>query len=158
MFELLSVLGGGLFRLLPSVLDFFHKKQELSHELDLLDKQMELAKLQGEQKIAEIQQQTDGDTERAWGAALSEAIKSQGTPTGVRWVDALSASVRPVVTYWWALVLYTAAKGIEIYVALSTAVPLLSLAPILLTDFDRAVIGSILGFWFCDRALRQLGR
>jgi hypothetical protein len=158
MLELISVLGGGIFRLFPSILDFFHKKQEMDHELNLLDRQMALAKVQGEQKLAEIQQQTEGDTERAWGNALTEAIKAQGAPSGIKWVDALSASVRPILTYWWAIGLYSTSKGIEIYIALLAATPIAAIAPILVTDFDRAVIGSVVGFWFADRALRKLGR
>ncbi len=42
---LLSLLGGGLFRLFPSVLEFFSKKRDLEHELRLLDRQMDLEKL-----------------------------------------------------------------------------------------------------------------
>ena len=31
---------------------------------------------------------------------LREAVRTQGEKTGVRWADALSISVRPVITYW----------------------------------------------------------
>jgi hypothetical protein len=41
--------------------------------------------------------------------ALREAVRTQGEKTGVRWADALSISVRPVITYWF-MALYCAAK------------------------------------------------
>jgi len=158
MLELLGLFGGGLFRLLPSVLDFFHKKQELAHELALLDKQMELDRMHADQKLAEIAAQSEGRTEGAWSDALAEAIRGQAAPTGIRWVDALSASVRPVLTYWWAIGLYTTYKSITIYLALLSNAGLVVVAGLLVTEFDRAVIGSVISFWFVDRALRKMTR
>lgn len=158
MLELLGLVCGGVFRLVPSVLDFFHKKQELAHELDLLERQIQLETIRNEQKREEIRLQTEGETERLWGSAMVEAIKGQSTPTGIKWVDALSASVRPVLTYWWALVLYSAYKAVAIYLALASNAGLVAIAPVLVTDFDRAVIGSVVSFWFVDRALRNMGR
>lgn len=167
--SLMSPLFGGLFRLLPSILDFLHKGQDNAHELAMVDKQIALAKVQSEQKISEIKAQgederatlaaqTDSNTEGAWSQALLDAIKAQGSMTGVKWVDALNQSVRPVITYWWCLLLYSVAKAVTLVVALQASTPLAQLAPLVVTDFDRSVIGSILGFWFVDRALRKLGR
>lgn len=169
MIELLSLVFGGVFRLLPSVMDWLHKGQDNAHELAMVDKQIALAKVQSEQKIAEIgaqggdtratlAAQVDGNVETGWSDALADAIKAQSNLTGVKWVDAMNQSVRPIITYWWCLVLYTAAKVVGITVALTDSAPLAQFAPILVTDFDKAVIGSILGFWFVDRALRKLGR
>jgi hypothetical protein len=51
--------------------------------------------------------------EAAWNVgavdALRDAVRTQGEKTGVRWADALSISVRPVITYWF-MALYCAAK------------------------------------------------
>jgi hypothetical protein len=169
MIELLSLICGGVFRLFPSFMDWMHKGQDNAHELAMVDKQIALAKVQAEQKLAEIHAQgdenratlaaqVDGNIEQGWSGALADAIKSQGEPTGVAWVDALSASVRPVLTYWWCLVLYTAAKAVAVIVAFKAGASLADFAPILVGDFDKSVIGSIFGFWFVDRALRKMGR
>jgi hypothetical protein len=91
-------------------------------------------------------------------AAWSAAISGQGKPTGVGWADALSASVRPVLTYWWCLALYTAAKAVAILVAWRSNTPLAAFAAILVTEFDTAIIGSIFSFWFVDRAIRHQGK
>lgn len=154
MIELLSLLGGGLFRLFPSVLEFFSKKRDLEHELKLLDKQMELENLRWQFKSQEIAAMSEAATEAEWAKALP-AAQTQ-TITKVRWVDAINASVRPILTYWWCLVLYTGYKCINVYVAVNGGAGLLEIAGVLVTEFDQAVIGSIIGFWFLDRALRKL--
>lgn len=169
MFELLGVIVGGIFRLAPTVLDLFHKGQDNTHELAMLDKQIELAKVNSENKRQEIADQTAADISRDAAAAsnavdveyakgLLEALKGQSSSTGVAWVDAFNASVRPALTYWWCIVTYTAAKIVYGVVAFQTHRPLSDFAGILLTDFDRQVVASIIGFWFVDRALRKLGR
>lgn len=154
MIELLSLLGGGLFRLFPSILEFFSKKRDLEHELRLLDRQMDLEKLRWQWKEREIALQAEVGTEAEWAKALPAAMAQ--VKSGIRWVDAINASVRPVLTYWWCLVLYTAYKAITVWVAVQEQAPLLTLAGTIVTEFDRAVIGSIIGFWFLDRALRRL--
>lgn len=154
MIELLSLLGGGLFRLFPSVLEFFSKKRDLEHELKLLDKQMELENLRWQFKSQEIAAMSEAATEAEWAKALP-AAQSQ-TITGLRWIDAVNASVRPVLTYWWCLVLYTGYKSINVYVAVRDNSELSEIAGVLVTSYDQSVIASIVGFWFLDRALRKL--
>jgi hypothetical protein len=154
MLELFSLLGGGVLRLFPSFLDFFSKKRDLDHELKLLEKQMDLEKIRWQLKSEEIKLQSEVATESAWAAALPKA--QEIVTTGVKWVDAMNASVRPVLTYWWCLGLYTAYKGITVYVAIASDTALLDIANVLVTEFDRSVIGSIIGFWFLDRTLRKL--
>lgn len=154
MIELLSLLGGGLFRLFPSVLEFFSKKRDLEHELKLLDKQMELENLRWQFKSQEIAAMSEAATEAEWAKALP-AAQTQ-TITKISWVDAMNASVRPILTYWWCLGLYTGYKAITVYVAIEKGAWLGEIASVLVTEFDQAVIGSIVGFWFLDRALRKL--
>src|SRR5690606_9323532 len=69
----------------------------------------EFEKLRGAQRMHEISAEADA----AWNVGaietLREAVRTQGEKTGVRWADALSSSVRPVITYWF-MALYCAAK------------------------------------------------
>ena len=59
--------------------------------------QAKFEKLRGAQRMAEIGAAADA----AWNTgaidALKEAVAAQGHQSGVRWADALSASVRPVI-------------------------------------------------------------
>lgn len=71
--------------------------------------QLEFEKIRGAQRISEI----GAGAEAAWNVGaietLRKAVRTQGEKTGVRWADALSCSVRPVITYWF-MALYCAAK------------------------------------------------
>lgn len=155
MLELISVLGGALIRFLPSLMSFFEKKQDNAHELALLEKNLALEKQRGLNRETEIAAMTNQAVEANWSTGLVEALKAQTQVTGDKWLDRLNVSVRPVLTYWWCIVMYTAGKMVLIYSAFDNNAPLLQFYSILLEDFDRGVVGSIVGFWFVDRALRK---
>lgn len=155
MLTLLSMLGGGLLRLVPFLADLFKQRADQSHELAMTQLQLQIDQARATQAIDLAHAQASIATSAGEMAAWSEAIKGQSTITGVGWVDALSASVRPVLTYWWCLALYTAAKIIAILVAWRASTPLAAFAAILVTEFDTAIIGSIFSFWFVDRAIRK---
>jgi hypothetical protein len=97
---LLGGLLGGAFRLAPEILKWLDRKGERSHELAMQDKALEFEKLRGAQRMAEIGAGADA----AWNVGaietLREAVAAQGQRSRVRWADALSVSVRPVITYW----------------------------------------------------------
>lgn len=156
MLELLSLLGGGLLRLFPSILEFFNKGRDLKYELFRMDKEMELERLRGSLREQEIRAIGEANVETNWSDALKDALKGQGEVTGDKWLDRLNVSVRPVMAYWWCIVLYSVYKAILIYVGLEENVTLIELAGIIVDAFDRAVIGSIIGFYFVDRAIRRM--
>lgn len=165
MWELLGALGGGLFRLAPLVIDFFKKGQENKQELALLDRNIALEVQRGVNRQQEIQAMTTQGEQLSWANSLVEAIKNATPPViedkGNFWINLLNGinvSVRPILTYWWCIVLHTANKVLLAAVAIQEKTGLRELAPIIYTDFDRAIVGSIIGFWFVDRALRQEGK
>ena len=154
----------------PGSPSHFHLLEEHAQELDALDPlapfrdRFHLPKGPGEEPLIYFAGNSLGlQPKAAMGQvnremqAWADAIKGQATPSGVGWADALSASVRPVLTYWWCLVLYTAAKMIIIVSALQADMPLAAFAALLVTEFDTAIIGSLFSFWFVDRALRKMG-
>lgn len=158
MLEVLSLLGGGLLRLFPSLLDFFKGGRDLKYELLRMDKEAELEKLRGANRQQEIQGMAAASEQGSWATGLVEALRAEAAPkpkSGIKFLDWASASVRPVLTYWWCIGLYSSHKLIFIIVGWQEKLPLRDYAPLLLTDFDRAVVGSIIGFWFVDRALRS---
>jgi hypothetical protein len=155
MLTLLSMLGGGLFRLIPFIVDFFKSKQDADHEYRMAQLQLQIDQARATQAIDLAHAQADIALGAGEMQAWTEALKGQ-QPTGVAWVDAISSTVRPFLTYYFCVLLYGSAKAIQVYVALSTHVPLPQIVPILVTEFDQNVIASILSFWFVDRALRRL--
>ena len=106
---LLGGLLGGAFRLAPEILKWFDRCGERGHELAMQDKALEFEKLRGAQRMSEIGAASDGAWNTGAIETLRDAVRSQGEKTGVRWADALSSSVRPVITYWF-MALYCAAK------------------------------------------------
>lgn len=157
-----GVLGGilgGLFRLAPEVLKFFDKANERKHELAMFDRQCQLEAQRGAQKLEEIGARHGMAVDDGVLAALKGAIDQQAEmvkTAGRGWVASLSASVRPVVTYWvlgiwsfahvwfaWNAWLLGASPK-EVFVTMMTA------------DFAALVSGTI-NYWFMDRTLAKRG-
>jgi hypothetical protein len=155
MFELFSLIGGGVLRLAPEVLKLFTAKADQAHELEMTKLQLQIDQARATQQIDLVHAQGAIAADTAEMSAMVEALKAQSTPSGVAWIDALSSSVRPILTYWWCMLLYTLYKVITVAVAVQGGTTLAALAQLLVTDFDRMVIGSIFSFWFVDRALRR---
>lgn len=155
MFELLSLIFGGALRLLPEILKLMSAKGDQAHELQMTKLQLEIDQARATQQIDLVHTQGAIAADAAEMSAMVEALKAQGSPSGVPWIDGLSSSVRPVLTYWWCLVLYTAYKAITVMVAIQGGATLAALAQLLVTEFDRMVISSIFSFWFVDRSLRR---
>lgn len=156
MLTILGTLFGGLFRLAPELLKFMDKKNERAHELAMFDKQLEADKVkaQAAQQLAETQGATA--LSLADVQALVEATKAQAVQTGVKWVDAINALMRPGLTFWWCIVLETAVL-VASYIALKAAGKNTVEAIQILWGPEReAIVASILSFWFVDRALRKM--
>ena len=107
MFDILSggILGsifGGIFRMAPEVLKWLDKKNERSHELLMFSRQCDLEQLRGQQKLAEIGAQREAAVDAGVMDAFNNAIIQQAEMVKAAggWVASLSASVRPLVTYW----------------------------------------------------------
>jgi hypothetical protein len=153
MLELIGVITGGLFRLAPELLKLIQAKRDQAHELAMMDKQLAVDKSRADQALDLAHTNNAFEQGKQELAALIEALKIP--PSGIPLIDALSASVRPVLTYWWCLGLYTAAKVLLVIAAFQANDTLAVLAKTVLTDFDRQVVGSIFGYWFLDRTLRK---
>lgn len=144
MLELLGALGGGLFRLAPEVLNWVDKKDARKHELALLDHQIKLADAQGASAIAVEEVK-----------ALAAGAAAQSTQTGVAWVDAVNALIRPIITIWWTIVLYTGALIAQFNVLVAEGAQYASAIVELWGPTEKAIACSIISFWFVDRAIRQ---
>ena len=163
MFDILSggILGsvfGGLFRMAPEVLKFFDKKNERQHELLMFTRQCELETLRGQQKLAEIGAQREAAVDVGVMDAFQAAIEQQATMVKAAggWAASLSASVRPVVTYWvlfvWSFIHVWFAWNAWITGAPPAEVFKMMMSP----DFSALLAGTI-NFWFLDRTLAKRG-
>jgi len=163
MFELLGggVIGsllGGVFRLAPEVLKWMDKKNERTHELAMFQQQCQLETLRGQQKLAEIGAQREATVDAGVMDAFNSAIEQQTEMVKAAggWVASLSASVRPVVTYWilllWSFVHIWFAWNAWAMGAHPDAVFKLMMSG----DFAALVSGT-LNYWFLDRTLAKRG-
>jgi len=152
---LLGGLLGGAFRLAPEILKWLDRQGERGHELAMQDKALEFEKLRGAQRMGEIGAAADAAWNTGAIEALKEAVRTQGEKTGVRWADALSSSVRPVITYW-MMALYCAAKTAAFVAAVNTGTDWGSAVLHAWTDADQALWAGVLNFWFLGRVFDRV--
>ncbi len=151
---LLSFLGGSAFRaILGEVGGWLTKRQDHKYEMQRMEMQGKLdaaqhdrnlaaQKLQAELGYKTINVQADADMARIEVDAWRQAVANQSQPTGVRWIDALNATVRPVYAY--------VALGIWLLYEHQNSWAL--------TVFSLDIIAAIIGFVFADRTLRKAGK
>lgn len=158
MFE--TIFGGalgGILRIAPEVMKFFDRKNEREHELRMFDKQLDADRLRGEQAIREGE--LAQDTARISGGlnALMEGIKGQSQLTGVKWIDGVTQSVRPFVTYW-LLFLYIGAKTSTMYTLYHGGMALPEILKNAYGEADMAMLSGVLNFWFLSRIFEKHGQ
>ena len=153
---LLGTLFGGLFRMAPEVLKWLDRKDERSHELAMFDKQLEADKLKGDQAQQLAATQADATIGAAEIQAIIEATKAQAVQTGIRWVDAFNAIIRPLLALQWLIVLWPAVVVAGFALAVQTgADPLVALKAAFGVD-EKAMAASVASFWLVDRSLRKM--
>lgn len=154
---LAGTLLGGVFRLAPEILSLSDKKNERKHELDMFDKQIEADKLRGQMQVDQTKMESDVKLATDELQAIIEATKAQSIVTGVKWVDAMSSLMRPLITLWWVIVLYTAVMICQFYSLVSySEVPPIEAVLKIWGPEERAIVASIISFWFVDRSLRKV--
>lgn len=148
---LLSFLGGSAFRMIfGAVSEWFDKKQEHQHELERIRIQSDLDKarheqdcqrlrLQSELGVKEIMVKADADVSRLEADAFVEAMRSATKPIGIKWVDAWNGVIRPLAASI-AIILWVLA---------------LNESGWMMSEWDKELVGVILGFFFASRALIQ---
>lgn len=151
---LFSFLGGSVFRMIwGEVSNFINKKQDQAHEIERMTLQSKLdgethtrtlenLRLQAELKVQQVTVQGEADQAVRAADAFTEAMKTAFLPIGVAWVDAWNGSIRPAAAT----------------VSLCLWVLALAKAGFIVNDWDRELVGVILGFYFADRSLGKRGK
>ena len=147
---LLGGLLGGVFRLAPELLKWLDRKGERGHELSMQDKALEFEKIRGASRMGEISASADAAWNTGAIEAFKEAVAGQGRPSGVKWADALSTSVRPVITYLF-MALYCTAKATAFFAALNAGAGWGAAVLAAWSDADQALWAGVLNFWYVGR-------
>lgn len=149
---LLGGLFGGLFRLAPEVFKLFDAKNARAHELAMLQAEMEFAKVKGELAL----KQTEATMTIAELDAMQEAFKEQAASasTSYRWVAALSALVRPSITYW-LVAIYSLVKYATFQIAVQQGGDWKVVLVSLFSADDMALLNLVVTFWFVGRVFER---
>lgn len=152
---LVSSFLGGALRIAPEVLKFFDRKNERGHELAMLSAEMEFAKLNAESEM----RQTDAQITGKEIDAMAVALKEQGqTARAAGWfIAAISAAVRPIVTYWF-VTMYSAVKIVTMMMAIDAGADWKDVLISSWTEEDMAMLWMLLTFWFVGRVWERKAR
>jgi len=154
MLTILSFLGGNVFRLIfGEVVAFLQRRQEQQNEIARMTLQGELdaaahgrnlesIRLQADLGVKLIEAQAAIVSDQADAAAFQIAVSDVGKSTGILFLDLWNGSIRPALaTLAFALVVFEAVRN-----------------GFALSDWDRELIGAILGIYVADRALARRGK
>lgn len=152
METLLGGIFGGVLRLAPEALKFFDAKNERKHELSMLEAEMKFAQVKAEAEM----RKTEAQMTMAELSTIGEAFKEQAeTAKSAGWfVAALSALVRPLVTYAFVIA-YFAVKLATYLLAIQQGGDWKDVILKLWTEDDVTILFSILSFWFVSRSLEK---
>ncbi len=148
MITLIGSLIGFAGSALPKVFDMVDDWQNRKHELAMMDRQIEAAKLAHTQKIEALNIEADISESKSL-YKHDQSMKSTGFMGGLR------ASVRPVLTYLF-FTLFALIKGTALYGLIYTNGVDWELAVMTLWDEEtQGIFAAIISFWFGSRALQR---
>jgi hypothetical protein len=146
---LLGSLLGFSTSFLPKVMEFWQDKQDQKHELAVMEMQIKQQKEVAAQKLEAVHVEAD--------IREIEALQKSMQPSGVRWIDGLRSSVRPVITYVF--------MGLFCFVEIAAYLSLtasglsgLDAAQLIFDEEIKALFAAIISFWFGGRAISRLSR
>jgi hypothetical protein len=148
MLTLFGSLIGFIGSLIPDFLRLAKDSRDKVHELKILEYQIEWMKTTKKLELEVIQA----------GAESSEmrALYNHARKTGIKWVDTLSGTVRPCITYAFFL-LYTVVKISQI-IAIKNITYDIGWAQAITNIWhaeDQALFAAVMSFWFGQRALSK---
>ena len=153
MLTLLGSLLGFLSSAFPDLLKLWQDRADRHHELAILDRQMEQMRLGHNQRLEAIGLDADIAESRALYHHDSQLAQHS---SGASWVDALRASVRPVITYAFFL-LFTAVKTSALIALVNEqGMTLIEALPQIWDPETQALFAAVMSFWFGQRALAKL--
>lgn len=145
MSVVLASVIGFLHSFIPNIFDIFQDKRDKQQELAIMQLQLERERIGTAAKEQEILVQSQAQV-------MQTLYQTANTPTGIRWLDAMNALVRPAMAYLividYVLVTYLA------YVALMSTSMALSptdIVSVLWTNDDRDLFAVITAFYFGSR-------
>lgn len=145
MITLFASIAGFLSSIFPEIFKFLQDKNDKKQEIALMQLQIEASKIQGNQKLQEVNIKADI-------SEIEALLKTYNT--GVKWVDAFNGTVRPVITYSF-FILYATVKYMQ-YTIIPVDAPLFQYMDALWNTEDQAIFAGIISFYFGQRAMGKI--
>ena len=151
---LISFLGGSVFRMIWGELSsWITKKQDHAQEIERMklesaleaqryERDMARLKLQSELAVKEVVVQTDAALQKISADAWGNAVEAVGRTTGIKFIDVWNGIIRP----------FLATMAISLIVAEVVR------SGFVLTEWDRELMGAILGIYVADRTMSKIGK
>ncbi len=145
MITLLASLVGFISSIIPEVFKIVSDKQDKKHELEVMDRQISISakkistKLEAISSIADIE-----ETKSIYKTFYSN----------IYFIDALNASVRPILAYAFFL-LYATVKYFQFQI-INTISDLQVILSTIWTEDDQAIFAGIISFYFGQRAINKI--
>jgi hypothetical protein len=147
MLSILAPLLGIIGSIIPNMMRFFERRQEIKYEIQLTQLKIDAALKQAQ--ITVDVENIKGDVEEGKSLRDHDAYL-----VGDKFFDALRASVRPVITYTFFL-LFIAVKVSAAYVMLSTGQDVPTMLRAVWDVETMALFSTIVAFWFGSRTLEK---
>lgn len=145
MITLIGAIVGFFSAALPDLLKLFRDHQDRKHELKILNLQIQQQEKSHNNRLEEIHVSADISESRA----LYRTYNS-----GIKWVDALNGTVRPVLAYAF-FGLYFTIKCMK-FSMIDLANPLPWEMQMLWSIEDQAIFAGIISFYFGQRAMSKV--
>jgi len=154
MSALLSFLGGSAFRAIwGEVSAYLNRRQEHAQEIERLrlqgemdaaqhSRNLEAIRVQAELGVKTIQVQAESDLDRLAMTGWNAVVESTTRLTGLKFIDYWNQSIRPLLA--------TLAIGIVVAEVVAHGFTL--------TEWNRELVGAILGIFVADRNLAKRGK
>ena len=145
MITLLASIAGFISSIFPEILKIIKDKNDKNHELNILDRQIEYSKLSNSRQIEEVQMSRD----------LAESISLYSTyKTGIKWIDALNGTVRPVLAYSF-FGLYAFLKFTQYKAITASQGIIIEYLDVIWSIDDQAIFAGIISFYFGQRTFNK---
>lgn len=151
---LISFLGGSVFRMIwGEVSHWLTATQEHAHEIERMRLQgdldaaaharnLEAIKVQADLGVKTIQVQAQADLDRIEAGAWDRLVDSTTKLTGISFIDVWNGVIRPLLAT----------------LAIFVVVAEIAQHGFVLSDWDRELVGAILGIYVADRSLAHRGK
>lgn len=151
---LISFFGGSVFRMVwGEVSAWWTKRQDHLHEVERMKLQAELEqaqharnleaiRVQAELGVKTIQVQSQADLDKIEAGAWGTVVESTTKQTGIAFIDIWNGAIRPLLAT----------------LAIAVVVAEIAKNGFVLTDWDRELVGAILGIYVADRSLLKRGK